>query len=110
MAYEHPAVLKIPLEEFDPLTVSFTYGDSFAIFNPALFGQEEYWGKVYFADEIRGVIERHGYPPRVKYDFKRGVYPQGKHINDHLKYIEAHVWSDEVAGKYRAQWEKKRLF
>jgi hypothetical protein len=41
-AYETPAVIKIPLEEFDPLTVSFTYGDSFAIFNPALFGEEEY--------------------------------------------------------------------
>ena len=49
-------LFKIPLKEFDPLTVSFTYGDSFAIFNPALFGEEEYWNKVYFADEILDVV------------------------------------------------------
>ena len=33
--------IKIPLTEFDPLTVSFTYGDSFAILDPALFGEEQ---------------------------------------------------------------------
>lgn len=29
--YEYPAVIPIPLIEFDYLTVSFTYGDSFAV-------------------------------------------------------------------------------
>jgi len=105
-AYEHPAVVKIPLSEFDPLTVSFTYGDSFAVFNPALYGGEEYWGKVYFADEILGVIARHGYPPHVRYDFKRGIYPKGVHINDTLRYVEAHVWSDEVVERYRERWKR----
>jgi len=102
-AYEHPAVIKIPLKEFDPLTVSFTYGDSFAIFNPALFGEEEYWNKIYFADEILEVIDRHGFPPYVEYDFKRGIYPTDKNINHHLKYVEAHIWSDNVLDKYRAE-------
>jgi hypothetical protein len=106
-AYERPAVLKIPLHEFDPLTVSFTYGDSFAALNPALSGEEEYWGKVYFADEILGVIARHGYPPHVKYNFKRGIFPKHKPINDHLLYVEAHIWSDEVPDKYRAHWKKR---
>ena len=103
-AYENPAVIKIPLEEFDPLTVSFTYGDSFAIFNPALFGEEEYWNQIYFANEILEVIERNGFPPHVEYDFKRSIYPTDKHINHHLKYVEAHVWNDEILNKYRAEW------
>lgn len=101
--YENPVVIKIPFEEFDPLTVSFTYGDSFAAFNPKLFGDEEYWNKVYFADEILKVIERNGMPPYVDYDFKRGIYPTDKNINDHLKYVEAHVWSDDVIDKYRLE-------
>jgi hypothetical protein len=88
-AFEEPAVIKIPLDEFDPKMVSFTYGDSFAVFNPALYGSEEYWGKIYFANEILEVIERNGYPPYIEYDFKRGIYPKDKNINEHLKYIEA---------------------
>ena len=101
-AYEHPARVKIPLKEFDPPTISFTYGQSFAVFNPALSGPEEYWNKIYFADEILGVIERNGYPPKVKYDFKRRIFPKDKPINDHLLYVEAHIWSDEVVGRYRS--------
>ncbi len=100
-AYENPAVIKIPLKEFDRLTVSFTYGDSFAIFNPVLFGEEEYWNKIYFADEILQVIKKHGMPPYVEYDFKRSIYPSDKNINHHLKYVEAHVWDDEILNKYR---------
>ena len=105
-AYKHPVCVKIPLSEFDPLTVSFTYGDSFAIFKPELFGAEEYWNRVYFADEMLALVERIGLPPRVEYDFKRGIYPKDKNINDHLKYVEAHVWSDDVVDKYRdkAHW------
>lgn len=103
-AYETPAVVKIPLTEFNPLTVSFTYGDSFAIFNPALFGEEEYWNKIYFAEEIIEVVRQHGFPHFVDYDFKRGVYPKDKHINHHLKYVEAHIWDDEILDKYRDEW------
>ena len=100
-AYENPAIIKIKLSELDPLTVSFTYGDSFAVFNPALFGKEAYWNKVYFTSEILEIIDRYGYPPYVAYDFKRGIYPTDKHINHHLKYVEAHVWNDEVLEKYK---------
>ena len=100
-AYENPAVIKIPFNEFDPVAVSFTYGDSFAIFNPALFGEEEYWNQIYFANEILAVIERNGLPPYVDYDFKGGIYPKDKHINHHLKYVEAHIWDDRILDKYR---------
>ena len=40
--------------------------------------------------------------PHVDYDFKRGIYPKDKPINDQLKYIEAHVWSDKMLHAYRA--------
>ncbi len=108
-AYEEPGIIKIPLEEFDPLTVSFTYGDSFTIFDPALFGKEEYWNSLYFADEILDVIGRQGFPPYVAYDFKRGIYPKDKHLHHHLKYIEAHVWSDEILIKYQKIWLKENM-
>jgi GNAT superfamily N-acetyltransferase len=103
-AYDQPEAIKIPLDEFDPLTVSFTYGDSFAIFDPTLSGEEEYWNKLYFVDEILAVISRHGFPAYVAYDFKRGIYPKDKHINHYLKYVEAHIWSDDVLNKYREIW------
>ena len=107
-AYENPAVIQIPLKAFDPLTVSFTYGDSFAVFNEALFGEEEYWNKIYFAHEILEVIKRHGVPPYVHYDFKRGIYPADRHINHHLKYVEAHAWDDTILNKYRAEWAARK--
>lgn len=103
-AYENPDIIRISLKEFDPLTVSFTCDDSFAIFNPALFGEEEYWNKVYFAGEILGVIERNGFPQYVEYDFKRKIYPKDKNVNYHLKYVGAHVWDDKILNKYRDEW------
>ena len=109
-AYENPAVIKIPLKEFNRFDVSFSYGDSFAVFNPALFGEEEYWNKLYFADEILKVINRNRLPPYVKYDFKHGIYPTDKNINDHLKYVEAHVWDDTVIHKYRIKWMQDNGF
>ena len=104
-AYEEPAVIKIPLAAVDPLAVSFTYGDSFAVMNPALFGTEEYWNQIYFADEMLAVIKRNGWPPYVDYDFKRGIYPADNPINHCLKYVEAHVWDDALLRRYRAKWD-----
>jgi len=78
------------------------------IFNPTLFGEEEYWNKIYFAHEIMDVIKRYGFPPHVEYDFKRGVYPTDKHINHHLKYVEAHIWDDGVLNKFRSQQHDKQ--
>jgi hypothetical protein len=104
-AYDNPAIIKIPLDEFDRLTVSFTYGDSFAIFDRDLWCEEEYWNQIYFSDEILQIIDRYGFPPYVEYDFKRGIYPRDKHINHHLKYVEAHIWSNDVLDKYRKRWQ-----
>ena len=106
-AYDEPDIIKIPLEEFEQLSLSFTYGDSFAVFDPALFGEEEYWNRLYFSDEILNVVGRYGFPPYVEYDFKHGIYPKDKHLNHHLKYVEAHVWSDDVLDKYQQKWLEK---
>ena len=58
--YENSACIKIPIEEFDKKTISFTYGDS----HPT------------FSDRV--------------HDGRFG--PE--------RYIEAHIWSDEVIRRY----------
>jgi hypothetical protein len=98
--FNKPAVIKIPFCEFDPLTVSFTYGDSMPVFKPELNTGEEWWGKVYFYNEIIALLEKYGLPEDPEYDMNGGIYPKGKFIRDYLKYIEAHVWSNDVLGKY----------
>jgi len=100
-AYEKPAVIKIPLAEIDPMTVSFTYGDSFVIFEQNKFSTEEYWGKVYFRDEMLELISRIGYPPQVDYDFKDEDHTKYSPVADHLLYVEVHVWCNKLLNKYR---------
>jgi hypothetical protein len=99
--FEEPAWLKIPVSEFDADTVSFTYGDSFTAFNAALNTGEDWWGQIYKYDGILRVIEKYGYPEDPPYNMKKRIFPEGRHINHCLKYIEAHVWSDDVLDKYR---------
>ncbi|MDR2687164.1 MAG: hypothetical protein LBB75_05370 [Oscillospiraceae bacterium] len=96
-----PAWVKSPVSELGPDSVSFTYGDTFAVFNPALDTGEEYWGRVYRYDDIVKLIDRHGLPGDPPYDMKNWVFPKGKPINQILKYIEAHVWSDAALEEYR---------
>jgi hypothetical protein len=102
--YNEPAYIKIHISEFDPETISFTYGDMFPAFNPELDDGMEYRSNVYFYDEILQLIKKYGYPEKVKYSIKDAVYPKSAPINHFLKYIEAHVWSDDVPEKYKKQW------
>ena len=99
--FHDPAWVKIPVGEIDLNAVSFAYGDTFAVFNPALDTGEEYWGQVYRYDEIVKLIDKYGLPEDPEYDSRNGIYPKGKPINHYLKYIEAHVWSDEALDGYR---------
>jgi hypothetical protein len=82
-------VVKIPLEEFDPLTISFTYGDSFPTFKPIFEEEREY--PLYLRDEIFDVIRKRGMPPARTQDMS-WLEPS---------YIEAQIWSDETIGRYR---------
>ena len=99
--FREAAHLRIPIGAFDPDTISFTYGDTFPMFNAALDEGEEWRSRVYRYADMLKLIEKYGYPEDPAYDSIHGVFPQDKPINHYLKYIEAHVWSDEVLNLYR---------
>ena len=50
--YEDSAFIKIPIEEFDLSTLSFTYGDSHPTFSSRIDDGKEYRKKLYLYDEI----------------------------------------------------------
>lgn len=99
--FHDPAVIKIPIREIDLDTVLFTYGDTFPVFKPSLNTGEEWWGNVYFYNEILKLPEKYGLPEDPEYHSKNGVFPKDKSIRDYLRYIKAHVWDDAVLEKYR---------
>ena len=82
--------IKIPIEEFDLRTVSFTYGDSMPTFSPSINDGKEYRMKLYTYSEILDIINKYGLPQNWNDEGKYG--PE--------RYIEAHIWSDETIGKY----------
>ena len=98
--YLAPDSLKISINEFDVNTISFTYGDMFPIFNPNLDGGEEYRNNVYRFDEVVELIDKYGYPQETE---NKPNAPVG-HL---LKYIEAHIWCDDVPMRYRNEWLKR---
>lgn len=80
--YQHGEEISIPLAQFDPQTVSFTYGDLF----PAMRYQDgkPYRGQVYCMAELEGLIRQFGLPQDWNADGQLG--PD--------RYIEAQVWDD----------------
>lgn len=88
--FENCDFIRIPIEEFDLRTVSFTYGDSMPTFSPSITDGKEYRMKLYTYDEILGIIEKYGLPQNWNDDGKHG--PE--------RYIEAHIWSDETIKRY----------
>ena len=105
--FDNADCIKMPVSAFDPDTVSFTYGDLFAVFNPALNTGEEWWGQVYRYEEILRLVEKYGLPEDPAYDMKKWIFPKDRPINQYLKYIEAQVWSDEALDRYRMQYQSK---
>ncbi len=89
--YENSDFIKIPIEEFDLHTLSFTYGDSMPTFSPKVNDGKEYRHQLYTYPEILKIIDRYGLPQDWNDDGKYG--PE--------RYVEVHVWSDETIGKYR---------
>lgn len=88
--YVNSTYLKIDISEFDPKTLSFTYGDSHPTFSDKVNDGKEYRKQLYTYDEIFAVIDKYGYPQDWNSDGRFG--PE--------RYIEVHVWSDEVLSKY----------
>jgi hypothetical protein len=99
--FDEPDWIRIPVADFDLDTVSFTYGDLFAVFNTELNTGEEWWGKIYKYNEIIEVVDKYGFPDDPPYNMKNRIFPKDKHINHCLKFVEAHIWSDDVLDKYR---------
>lgn len=95
--YENSTFLKIPIQEFDLKTISFTYGDSMPTFSPNVNDGKEYRRQLYTYDEILIIIEKYGLPQNWNDDGKFG--PE--------RYIEAHIWVDETINKYRGTSLKK---
>lgn len=91
--FQNSAFIKIPIEEFDLRTISFTYGDSHPTFSlwPREDDWKEYRRQLYSYDEIIKMIEKYGLPQEWNNDGKYG--PE--------RYVEAHIWSDETIDKYR---------
>ena len=89
--YENSSFLKIPIDEFDVRTISFTYGDSMPTFSPKVNDGREYRKWLYTLEEIRQVIDRYGLPQDWNRDGNYG--PE--------RYIEAQIWSDETINRYR---------
>lgn len=88
--YENMAYIKIPIEEFDVNTLSFTYGDSHPTFSSRINDGREYRRKLYIYEEILVIIKKYGLPQDWNDNGKSG--PE--------RYVEAHIWSDEVINNY----------
>ena len=88
--YENSKFLKIPIEQFDKRTISFTYGDSHPTFSDKVNDGKEYRKKLYTYDEILEIIKKYGLPQSWNPDGKFG--PE--------RYVEVHIWSDETISEY----------
>lgn len=88
--YRDGRAIRLPLANFDPQTISFTYGDLF----PAMRFDDgkPYRRQVYLLEEIEGIVERYGLPQDWNADGRLG--PE--------RYIEAQVWDDAPLTKYLA--------
>lgn len=91
--FDNSGSLRIDMNEFDVRTVSFTYGDSHPVFSPRVnkMDGKEYRRKLYTYEEILGLIAKYGLPQDWNNDGAHG--PE--------RYIEAHIWSDDVIEPYR---------
>ena len=94
--FERSEYIRIPIEEFDLRTVSFTYGDSMPTFSDRCADGKEYRKKLYVYEEILKVIEKYGLPQDWNDDGKFG--PE--------RYIEAHVWSEMPVARYIDEYYK----
>ena len=97
--YENPAFIKIPIEEFDLKTLSFTYGDMHPTFSPIVNDGKEYRKKLYLYDDILKIINKYGLPQNKP--------PVNGEIG-HPRYVEVQVWSEEPIGRYINEkfWEQ----
>lgn len=86
--YPNGAKLRISMKDFEPHSISFTYGDLF----PTMRFKDDkpYRGQIYTLDEIRHVINEYGLPQEWNSVGNKG--PE--------RYIEAQIWDDKPLKGY----------
>ena len=88
--------IRIPLSDFQPLDVSFTYPDSmislwFGTDRPPEYYMPDYHGKVFTLAEILAIVQARGVPEEC----------WETHLPDELApYIEAQVWNHRPLQNY----------
>ncbi len=98
--YVNPGVIKIPLTDFNPEHVSFTYPDSMVSFQfhdePKLATyRKDCNGQVFLLSEMKDLVSKYGIPSEEK------CQTDEKFKYD--KYIEAQVWDDELIKAYKTK-------
>ncbi|GGH27351.1 hypothetical protein FAZ19_18905 [Sphingobacterium alkalisoli] len=96
--YINPGVIKIPLTDFNPDHISFTYPDSMVSFQfydePKLKTYRKNCnGQIFLLSEISDLINEYGIPSEEKCQIEERL--------KYDKYIEAQVWDDEVIKEYK---------
>jgi len=91
--YINTGFIKIPVEEFDINTISFTYGDLHPTFSlwPNISDGKEYRHMLYKYNDIIKIIDKYGMPQIWNHEGKLGP----------VRYIEAQIWSDTIIQKYK---------
>jgi hypothetical protein len=82
--FESPRLLCLELDAIAPGAISFSYGDLFPSFSPAVSDGREYRRQIYTLGEITELVGRYGLPQDWNADGSRG--PE--------RYIEVEVWLD----------------
>jgi hypothetical protein len=96
--YVNPGVIKIPLTDFKPNQISFTYPDSMVSFQfydePKLATYRKNCnGQVFILSEISNLINEYGLPTEEKSQTQENLKFD--------KYIEAQIWDDEIINEYK---------
>jgi len=96
--YANPGVVKIPLSDFKPEQISFTYPDSMISFQlhdePQYAAyRKEYNGQVFLLNEMDDLITKYGLPTEEKWKTEEKM--------NYDRYIEVQVWDDLIVNEYK---------
>ena len=85
---QNHAEIRIPIEELNPATVSFTFPDSYVALSS---NTKPYHGKVFLLCELESIVRKYGLPADdVSLDYKNYW------LGNFEKYIEFQVWEDVI--------------
>lgn len=96
--YKNPGVIKIPLADFNPKHLSFTYPDSMISFQlntlPDFAAyRKPHNGQVFLLEEIKELINDYGLPTEEQW--------QSIETMKYDRYVEVQVWDDVVVNSFK---------